>query len=74
MPSQKSWRWSLRPILDFDSDKTGHYNHRDDLESTVQIPNFRLVMARYAYMRECMLHIAPASFIYTWEYVSQGNA
>ncbi len=33
-------RWSLRPTLDLDSDS---FNHRDELDSTIQLPNFRSV-------------------------------
>ena len=40
-------RWSLRPNLGLDSDKSRCFNHRDELDSTVQLPNFRSVMARY---------------------------
>ena len=41
---QKSWRWRLRSTLNLDSDKFGCFNHRDELNSTVFLPNFRLVM------------------------------
>ena len=40
---QKSWRWHLRSSLNFDSDKFRCFNHRHELESTVFLPNFRLV-------------------------------
>ena len=33
----QSQRWSLRPILNLDSDKSGCFNPRDKLDSTVQI-------------------------------------
>ena len=40
---QKSWRWRLRSTLNLDSDNFRCFNHRDELESTVFLPNFRLV-------------------------------
>ena len=40
---QKSWRWRLRSTLNLDSDKFRCFNHRDELDSTVFLPNFRLV-------------------------------
>ena len=40
---QKSWRWRLRSTLNLDSDKFRCFNHRDELDNTVFLPNFRLV-------------------------------
>ena len=40
---QKSWRWRQRSTLNLDSDKFRCFNHRDELDSTVFLPNFRLV-------------------------------
>ena len=40
---QKSWRWRLRSTLNLGSDRFRCFNHRDELESTVFLPNFRLV-------------------------------
>ena len=43
---QKSWRCLVsrrRSTLNLDSDKFRCFNHRDKLESTVFLPNFRLV-------------------------------
>ena len=40
---QKSWRWRLRSTLNLDSDKFQCFNHRDELDNTVFLPNFRLV-------------------------------
>jgi hypothetical protein len=33
----QSQRWSLRPTLDLDSDKFRCFNHRDELDSAVQL-------------------------------------
>ncbi len=35
----QSQRWSLRPTLDLDSDKFRCFNHRDEFDSAVQLPN-----------------------------------
>ena len=40
---QKSWRWRLRSTLNLGSDRFRCFNHRDELDSTVFLPNFRLV-------------------------------
>ena len=40
---QKSWRWRLRSTLNLDSDKFRCFNHRDEFDNTVFLPNFRLV-------------------------------
>ena len=40
---QKSWRWRQRSTLNLDSDKFRCFNYRDELDSTVFLPNFRLV-------------------------------
>ena len=67
-------------MIDFDSDKCRCYNHRDELNGTVQLLNFTSVMdgtlPRYAIcmLEYGVLYIAPTSFIYTWDYVIQGNA
>jgi hypothetical protein len=39
----QSPRWSLRPTLDLESDKSQCFNHRDELDSAVQLPKFRSV-------------------------------
>jgi hypothetical protein len=31
-------RWSLRPTLDLDSDNFRRFNHRDELDSALQLP------------------------------------
>ena len=40
---QKSWRWRQRSTLNLDSNKFRCFNYRDELDSTVFLPNFRLV-------------------------------
>ena len=46
----------LRLTLDLDSDKFQCFNHREELDSAVQLPNFRSLVAWHA---ACMmLHIA----------------
>ena len=40
---QKSWRWRLRSTLNLGSDRFRCFNRRDELDSTVFLPNFRLV-------------------------------
>ena len=40
---QKSSRWRLRSTLNLDSDKFRCFNHRDEFDSTVFLPSFRLV-------------------------------
>jgi hypothetical protein len=44
----------LRLTLSLDSDSSGCFNHRDKLNSAVQLPNFRSVVARYT-LPACML-------------------
>jgi hypothetical protein len=54
MPAPESQRWSLRSTLDLDNAKFRCFNHRDELNSAVQLPNFRSVgrgTLRYAALR-----------------------
>jgi hypothetical protein len=74
----QSQRGNPRPTFDLNSDKSRYFNHRDELDSTVQLPNFRSVTAHYKHTAAlfviCLLYIAQSSFVYMWNYVSQGNA
>ena len=38
-------RWSPRLTLSLDSDKPRCFNHRDEFDNAVQLPNFRSVMS-----------------------------
>ena len=75
---QKSWRWRQRSTLNLDSDKFRCSNYRDELYSTVFLPNFRLVtllQSPYgpAPCSDACYIKRKASFIYPRHYVSQGN-
>ncbi len=62
----------MRQILDLDSDIFRCFNHRDELDSAVQLPNFRSV--GYGTLLYGVLYIVQAfkaSFIYPWDCVSQ---
>ena len=68
---QKSWRWRLRSTLNLDSDKFRCFNHRDELDNTVFLPNFRLVTLLQSRAGQPLVAVMRA--IYPWHYVSQEN-
>ena len=78
---QKSSRWRLRSTLNLDSDKFRCFNHRDEFDNTVFLPNFRLVALLQSragqplvtMMRAIYNAARKASFIYPQHYVSQEN-
>ena len=73
---QKSWRWRLRSTLNLDSDKFRCFNHRDELDSTVFLPNFRLVALLQSHVGQPLVTMMRAIYIaqgYPRHYVSQEN-
>lgn len=74
MPVPRLQRWSLRPILYLDRDKFRCFNHRGKHDSTVQLPNFRLVMTWHAacMMPWCVLYIPQTTLNYLYHFYPWG--
>ena len=64
MPQSQAEIWCLRLTLDLKGDKSQCFNHRDELDSAVQLPS-RVV--------DGMLYIAQASYIYRGYIWAQAN-
>ena len=64
-----------RSTLELDSRQRRQINVSvTETNSTAQYRSVHSTHTRIACMNVCMLYIALASFIYTWDYVSQKNA
>ena len=64
-----------RSTLDLDSRQKGQINVSvTEMNSTAQYKSVRGTRTNIACMNVCVLCIVLASFIYTWDYVSQKNA